>query len=231
MTTTDLHIYFVLDRSGSMESMASDVVGGFNGFLADQQSDGADALMTLIQFDSNDSHEILADALPIATVPPLTRESFAPRGGTPLYDAMGHAITDATIRIEKRRTAGEAAESILFVTFTDGEENQSIEYSRERLFDLVKKHEQEGWTFAYLGANQDSYAEGGRVGFSAANVQNFKGDSQGSRAALRSLSMSVSRRRDKMRSGESFDHTDLFEGDKSAEADLEKRSPTNPERS
>ena len=69
MTTTDLHIYFVLDRSGSMESMASDVVGGFNGFLADQQSDGADALMTLIQFDSNDSHEVLADALPIAKSP------------------------------------------------------------------------------------------------------------------------------------------------------------------
>jgi hypothetical protein len=204
------------------------VVGGFNGFLTEQQSDGSDALMTLIQFDSNDPHEVLADALPIAKVSPLTRESFAPRGGTPLYDAMGHAITDATIRIEKRRAAGESDESILFVTFTDGEENQSVEYSRERLFDLVKRHEQEGWTFAYLGANQDSYAEGGRVGFSAMNTQNFRGDARGSREAFLSLSSSVSRRRGKMRSGESFDHTDLFEGDKSAEADLEKRSLTNP---
>jgi hypothetical protein len=227
MTTTDLHIYFVLDRSGSMESMASDVVGGFNGFLADQQSDGADALMTLIQFDSNDSHEVLADALPIAKVAPLTRETFAPRGGTPLYDAMGHAITDATIRIEKRHAAGEPAESVLFVTFTDGEENQSVEYSRERLFDLVKKHEQEGWTFVYLGANQDSYAEGGRVGFSAMSTQNFKGDSRGSREVFANLSRSVSQRRYKIRSGDSFDHADLFEGDKSAEADLKERS--NPQ--
>jgi uncharacterized protein YegL len=224
MTTTDLHIYFVLDHSGSMESMASDVVGGFNGFLAEQQSDGADALMTLIQFDSNDPHEVLADALPIAKVPPLTRETFAPRGGTPLYDAMGHAITDATIRIERRRAAGETEESILFVTFTDGEENQSREYRREQLFDLVKKHETEGWTFAYLGANQDSYAEGGRVGFSASSTQNFKGDAHGSREAFLSLSSSVSRRRGKIRAGESFDNTDLFEGDKSAESDLEKRS-------
>jgi hypothetical protein len=211
-----------------MESMASDVVGGFNGFLADQQSDGADALMTLIQFDSNDPHEVLADALPIAKVPPLTRASFAPRGGTPLYDAMGHAITDATIRIERRRAAGDANESILFVTFTDGEENQSCEYRREQLFDLVKKHEQEGWTFAYLGANQDSYAEGGRVGFSASSTQNFKGDAHGSREAFLSLSSSVSRRRGRIRSGESFDNTDLFEGDKSAEADLEKRSSKPP---
>jgi hypothetical protein len=37
--TTNLHIYFVLDRSGSMKSIASDVVGGFNAFLADQQAD------------------------------------------------------------------------------------------------------------------------------------------------------------------------------------------------
>jgi uncharacterized protein YegL len=228
MTTTNLHIYFVLDRSGSMESMAADVVGGFNGFLADQRSDGADALMTLIQFDSNDSHEVLADALSIAQVPPLTRASFAPRGDTPLYDAMGHAITDATIRIERRRAAGEPEESILFVTFTDGEENQSCEYRRGQLFDLVKKHEKEGWTFVYLGANQDSYAEGGRVGFSAMNTQNFRGDARGSREAFLSLSSSVSRRRGKMRSGESFDHTDLFEGDKSAESDLEKRSPKPP---
>jgi uncharacterized protein YegL len=231
MNTTNLHIYFVLDRSGSMESMASDVVGGFNGFLAEQQADWPDALMTLIQFDSNDPHEVLAEAVPIAEVRRLSRDSFAPRGGTPLYDAMGHAITDATIRIEQRRAARQPDESILFVTFTDGEENQSVQYRREQLFDLVKKHEQEGWTFVYLGADQDAYAEGGRVGFSASSTQNFKGDAQGSRAAFLSLSSSVSRRRGKMRSGESFDHTDLFEGDKAAEADLEKRSPTNPERS
>ncbi len=230
MPTTNLHIYFVLDRSGSMESMASDVVGGFNGFLADQQSDGTDALMTLIQFDSNDPHEVLADALPIAKVRSLTRESFAPRGGTPLYDAMGHAITDATIRTEKRQEVGEPQESILFVTFTDGEENQSVEYRREQLFDLVKKHEKEGWTFAYLGANQDSYAEGGQVGFSASSIQNFKGDAHGSRAAFSSLSGSVTRRRAMMRLGESFDHTDLFEGDKGAEADLQTRSSKPPSR-
>jgi len=229
MTTTNLHIYFVLDRSGSMESIANDVIGGFNGFLTEQQADGSDALMTLIQFDSNDPHEVLAEAVPIANVRPLTRASFAPRGGTPLYDAMGHAITDATIRIEQRHEARQPDESILFVTFTDGEENQSVEYRREQLFDLVKKHEQEGWTFAYLGANQDAYEEGGRAGYSASSTQNFMADAQGSHEAFASLSSSVSRRRSKMRSGESFDHTDLFEGDKSAEDDLKRRSPSKPE--
>jgi Mg-chelatase subunit ChlD len=216
--TKNLHIYFVLDRSGSMESIASDVVGGFNAFLADQQADGADALMTLVQFDSQDPHEVLAEAKPISDVPRLTSETFAPRGGTPLYDAMGHAIADATIHAEGRKSTGKPEEEIFFVTFTDGEENQSREYNRATLFDLVKKRENSGWTFVYLGANQDSYEEGGRIGYSAGNTQNYDASPLGAAVAFASLSKSVGTRRAKMRSGESYDKGDLFEGDKPAEA-------------
>lgn len=218
-----LHIYFLLDRSGSMESMATDVIGGFNSFLAEQQEDGSDAVMTLVQFDSQDPHEVLADSTPIGEVPRLTAERFMPRSGTPLYDAMGHTITDARIRAEARAAAGEPDEEVLFVTFTDGLENQSREYDRARIFKLVTKHEAEGWTFAYLGANQDSYAEGGAIGMSAGNTQNFAADPAGSRAAMASLSSSVSRRRTQMRLHEAFDRSDLFEGDKGAEEDLHGR--------
>jgi hypothetical protein len=80
MTTTPtpaLHIYFVLDRSGSMNAIATDVVGGFNSFLAD----GDDALMTLVQFDSQDSHEVLADALLLSDMEELGAHSFVPRRG------------------------------------------------------------------------------------------------------------------------------------------------------
>ena len=219
----NLHIYFVLDRSGSMESIASDVVGGFNSFLAAQQQDGPDALMTLVQFDTQDPHEVLADAVPIVEMVPLTAHTFLPRSGTPLYDAMGHVIADATIRAEARRREGLDPEEILFVTFTDGQENQSREYDREKLFELVKKREAQGWTFAYLGANQDSYAEAGLVGYSDSSIQNFRADATGSAAAFRSLSSSVSRRRSKIRAGESYDKSDLFEGEKEAEDDLRSR--------
>lgn len=219
----DVHIYFVLDRSGSMGSMASDVIGGFNSFLSVQQADGPDAMMTLIQFDSQDSHEVLCEATPIAEVRALTPETFVPRGGTPLYDAMGHAIADATIRAEARKRAGEEAEEILFVTFTDGQENQSREYDRAKIFDLVKKREALGWTFAYLGANQDSYAEAQQVGHALANVQNYAADATGTKAAFSSLNKAVTGRREKIRKGERYDRSDLFEGDKEAEDDLRSR--------
>ena len=223
MTATNLHIYFVLDRSGSMASMASDVIGGFNSFLTTQKADGRDALMTLIQFDSEDSHEIVAAGVPLAEMVDLTPTTFVPRGGTPLYDAMGHAIADATIREEQRRSAKLPAEEILFVTFSDGEENQSVEYDRTKIFNLVQKRSDQGWSFAFLGANQDAYGESGAIGYSAGSTQNFAPDAQGTAAVFNSLSSSVARRRDKIRKGEAYLKADLFEGDKEAEDDLRRR--------
>ncbi|MDQ6945076.1 MAG: VWA domain-containing protein [Actinomycetota bacterium] len=146
--TTSTHIYFVLDRSGSMQSIASDVIGGFNGFVAAQRANGDDAVMTVVQFDTQDPHEVLGGARPIAAVAELSAATYLPRSGTPLYDAMGHTIADATIRVEQRRAAGLDAEEIIFVTFTDGHENQSVEYTRQMIFDLMKKRQDDEWTFA-----------------------------------------------------------------------------------
>ena len=74
-----------------------------------------------------------------------------------------------------------------------------------------------------LGANQDAYAEGGQIGYSAGSIQNFAADSAGRAAAFASLSSAVSRRRQKMRTGETYDRLDLFEDEKAAEADLGSR--------
>jgi Mg-chelatase subunit ChlD len=222
----NLHIYFLLDRSGSMASIASDVVGGFNSFLETQKADGDDALLTMVQFDSQDPHEVLADAVPISEARPLEPATFQPRGSTPLYDAMGHLVADATIRRERLRAQGKDPEEFLFVTFTDGLENHSREYTRDKIFELVKKREADGWSFAYLGANQDSYAEGGQIGYSAASIQNFAPDAAGAKAAFASLSTSTARRRSRIRHGESYDAGDFFEGDKQAEDDLRSRNPS-----
>ena len=81
-------ITMVLDRSGSMCSIASDTIGGVNQFIDDQKKLPGDATFTLWQFD--DVHETIHSAVPIRDVPALT--SFVPRGCTALLDAMGLAI-------------------------------------------------------------------------------------------------------------------------------------------
>ena len=215
--TPTVHTYFLLDRSGSMQAIADDVVGGFNAFLASQQADGDDMRMTLVQFDSHDPHEVIADAVPIAEIAPLTSADFEPRGGTPLYDAMGQVIADATIRAEQRAGAGEAPEEIVFVTFTDGMENQSHEYDRDQIFTLVEKREKKGWTSVYLGANQDAYAEGGHFGMRATSTQNWTADGDGVHLAYASVDRAMLAKRGDVRALRIHDRTDFFRGVKEAE--------------
>jgi hypothetical protein len=196
MPDTVTHLYFLLDRSGSMSAIADAVVEGFNDFLAEQQQDGPDALMTLVQFDSQDPFELVADAVPIREMIPLDAQAFEPRGGTPLLDSLGKVIGRATSRADHRAAPGEPAEDVLVAVFTDGRENASEEFTRSEILELITKHEtDDDWTFAYLGANQDAFAESGGVGIQAANAASWDASQAGARVAMSSLSASVSRRR------------------------------------
>lgn len=221
------HFYVVLDRSGSMESMRSDVIGGFNALLADQQDStrggGGDARLTLVQFDSQDPHDVLVDGARITEVRPLSDRTFIPRGGTPLLDATGRVITMASVREQQRVTLGKRPEVITIITITDGHENQSREFRRRDIVRLVKEKEALGWSFAYMGANLDAYGEAGGIGYDTRSTMSFAPDGAGAGAAFANLSRAMTNKRDKVRRGESYDIGDFYEGDKAAEADRRRR--------
>jgi Mg-chelatase subunit ChlD len=217
------HLYILLDRSGSMASMAGDVIGGFNNLLADQKADGPDARITLVQFDSNDAQEVIIDAQRITQAAPLTAGTFQPRGGTPLLDATGRLIARAAARAESRRHLDKAKEAVLFVTITDGEENQSREYTREHIRTLIRAHEAQGWTFVFLGAGIDAYAEAGGIGVDARSTQAWAPDGAGAQAAFAATSAAMVTRRQKLRGGRAVDNRDFYEGVKPAEADRDRR--------
>lgn len=215
------HIYVLLDRSGSMASMAGDVIGGFNTFIDEQKSNGADARVTLVQFDSQDPQDFLAAGVPIAELVPLTRENFVPRGGTPLLDATGKLIGHATLDEQDRAANGKDSEEIIFVTITDGEENQSQEFTLERVKNLIAHCETRGWVFVFLSAALDAYQDPDRMGMKMGNIQSFTATGKGSKMAFDSLSKNMSMRRDKKRRGEDVKDDDFFT-DKEAEDDRKK---------
>jgi Mg-chelatase subunit ChlD len=218
----EVHLYVLLDRSGSMASMADDVIGGFNQLLADQQADGADARMTLVQFDTEDAQHVVADAVPVAEMLPLDATTFVPRGGTPLLDATGILLARVAGRVAQRAKAGLPAEQIVIVSITDGHENASREFTLSTIKQLIGAHRAAGWTFVFLGAALDVYGEAADLGYDPASVQSFVADGQGSQMAFASLSRSVSHRRAKIRDGiEEFN--DDFYVDKAAEADRQRR--------
>ncbi|HLF40028.1 MAG TPA: vWA domain-containing protein, partial [Acidimicrobiia bacterium] len=213
-----IQLYILLDRSGSMESIRDDVIGGFNSFIDEQRAEGPDARLTLVQFDTGDAHEILLDARPIGAVRPLSRRTFVPRGGTPLLDATGLLIARAAVRVEQRRQTGKAPEAVVFVTITDGQENSSAEYDRASILRLVEAKEAEGWSFAFLGAGLDAYAEAGGMGYDTGSVQAFAADGMGAKAAWGSLSRATSEHRRHVRAqGAPPPPGDFFKGLKEAE--------------
>jgi len=220
MTNTPVptaHLYVLLDRSGSMQAIADDVVGGFNHLLAEQQADGADARMTLVQFDSQDPEEIVADAVPVLEMVPLDAATFVPRGGTPLLDATGRIIARASAHAAQLAAEGSPAEDITVVTVTDGQENQSRELSLEQVRAMIGAKQATGWTFAFLSAGLDAYGEAARMGHDARSTQAFAASPAGARAAWSSTSEAMRRKRGYLRRGEDFDRQDLFEGEKKAE--------------
>lgn len=219
-----VHIYFVLDRSGSMQSIADDVIGGFDNFIAEQKKEAGRCRLTMIQFDQQDPHELLYDATEIAEVGSIAGR-FNPRGMTPLLDAEGWMIARARQREADRKASDKKAEAILFVTLTDGLENASKEWTKEKLAAAKAEAEASGWAFTYLGCGHDSYAQARTVGTNAAAVQNFAADSVGTRSALADVSSVVRRSRSKAMAGERVASANLYDGvGKNAEADLASRS-------
>lgn len=210
--TDGVHVSFLLDRSGSMQSIVGDVIGGFNSFLREQQGQPGTCRMTLVQFDTQSPFEVLADDVDIRQMPLLDKVRYQPRASTPLLDAVGSLLDHAERRVHAARE-----EDQVVVVFTDGEENASRRWTREALFGRIERLKAAGWAFVFLGANQDSYAEGGGLGIAAGNVSNFDADAVGTGLAFASTSRSLSAFRRKQRGARVGQREDFFEGTKEAE--------------
>jgi len=219
---TYTHLYVLLDRSGSMSSIANDVIGGYNTFIREQKKVGSDVRVTLVQFDTIDRQEIIAAGIPIDELVELTQDTFVPRGGTPLLDATGLLIARARMNEELRVQNSLPKEDIVFVTVTDGEENESSEYTLRQVKKLIEQCEEQGWTFVFLSAAIDAYGDASRRGMKGGNIQAFSASAHGADLAFTSLSDNVSKLRAEKQAGTWKRDADFFE-QKIAEAERRKK--------
>lgn len=146
-----------------MASMAQEIIGGFNAFIADQKATPGKATLTLVQFDNEIDR--LASFKPIAEVENLTDKTYVPRGMTKLYDAIG--LTVKTVK-EEIAKAADKPDRVLVAILTDGEENSSQEYTTETIRKLLQDQQAEKWEFTFIGANQDAVLSGRGIGLAKA---------------------------------------------------------------
>jgi hypothetical protein len=185
------HVSIVLDRSRSMAAIASDTIGGFNQFIKSQQELPGQCSLTLVQFDSQ-GIDTIYNAVPVGSVKPL---EFLPRGGTPLYDAIGQTI-NATGKFLKDKPDRERPAKVVFVIITDGYENSSREFDQARVFEMIK-HQREAykWEFVFIGANQNAFEAGQGIGVAAANCYSNVQNSEGTHATYGALGSNLCRMR------------------------------------
>ena len=202
-------IWFLIDRSGSMSSIADAVVAGFDRFFAEQRAIASEATVTVVQFDDEQPHDVIIDRRPLDAITSI-RDRFAPRGMTPLYDATARLL-------DRAEALGGDPDDQLVVILTDGMENASREWTHETLFGRISKLRATGWTFVFLGANQDSYAAGSQMAMPSGNVSNFRLDAAGVAAMTTGLSRTVGEWRGKSRSERRRDGGEFWGGKKEAE--------------
>jgi Mg-chelatase subunit ChlD len=170
-------ITIVLDRSGSMQSVAKETILGFNTFLFKQKSGKYKANLTLVQFDHE--YDLLYQSLDVHEALPLTRETYVPRGMTALLDAIGKTINVTKDRIKLLNNQG-VFPKVIFVIITDGHENNSKVFNRSQIFEKINKMEKKhNWEFVFLGANQDAIEEAGFMGISKSRSMTFKASGKG----------------------------------------------------
>ena len=144
----------VLDKSGSMSSIARQAIDGVNETIgsirsAQEKNPDQEHTVTLVAFCGCEMRSIY-DNVPVAEVKPFTDKDYRPCCMTPLYDAIGTTIS----RVHAQKSKENASLAIVTI-ITDGYENASHEYSHAAIRALIESYKEQGWQFTYIGADHD----------------------------------------------------------------------------
>ena len=76
-------LVFILDRSGSMQGLEGDTIGGFNAMIEKQKKEPGEAFVSTVLFD--DQTEVLHDRVKVSDVQPITGKEYYVRAALPCW--------------------------------------------------------------------------------------------------------------------------------------------------
>ena len=183
-------LVFILDRSGSMQNLTDDTIGGFNSLIEKQRGEKGECLVSTVLFNSASS--VLYDRVPLDKIPEMTRRDYSAMGNTALVDAIGGAIHHIG-NIHKYARAEDVPQHTLFVIITDGMENASHIYTSGKVKKMIEHEKQKyGWEFLFIGANIDAVETAKNFGIAKECAVDYIADSEGTGAVYGSVCAAVS---------------------------------------
>ena len=182
-------VVFILDRSGSMSGLEGDTIGGFNSMIEKQKKEEGEALVSTILFDNYS--EVLHDRVEVSKIEPLTDRDYTVRGCTALLDAIGGAIHHIG-NIHKYARNEDVPEHTIFIITTDGMENASHQYNREKIKAMIERQKTKyGWEFLFLGANIDAIETARSYGIDQDRAVEYNCDSVGTGLNFEAMSDAI----------------------------------------
>ena len=154
-TKTQVYNLVILDKSGSMESIRTEAINGYNETLGSIKSTQLKFLDTQEHFVSLAAFcdcgiDMIYDMTPIKDADKLTKEKYDPCCCTPLFDAIGK-----TVKTLKKKIADVEDAAVLVTIITDGYENSSKEWDAKGVSKLIEECKEDGWMFSFIGAGED----------------------------------------------------------------------------
>lgn len=149
-----VHNLIILDESGSMESIKTTIIKGFNELVQtiqgiEKQFPEQEHFISFVSFNGL-GQKLLHFIDPVSELKQIDSKSYKPEASTPLFDAMGFGINKL-----KQSLEGAKDYNVLVTILTDGEENSSKEFSGNDIKNLVEELKQDRWTFTYIGTDHD----------------------------------------------------------------------------
>lgn len=182
-------VVFILDRSGSMSRLENDTIGGFNSMIEKQKKAEGEALVSTILFDNYS--EVLHDRVEVSRIEPLTDKDYTVRGCTALLDAIGGAIHHIG-NVHKYARNEDVPEHTIFIITTDGMENASHQYNREKIKNMIERQKAKyGWEFLFLGANIDAIETARSYGIDQDRAVEYNCDSVGTGLNFEAMSDAI----------------------------------------
>lgn len=154
MATDKVYNLIILDESGSMDSIKKATIGGFNELVQtikgiEEKYPEQQHFISFITFNGFGVKTHL-DKQAVSELLQIDEKNYQPNSMTPLYDAIGLSVLKLRVDL-----AGQENTNVLVTILTDGEENASKEFSGQQIKSIIDEQKALGWTFTYIGANQD----------------------------------------------------------------------------
>lgn len=223
MTSSTL-IAYCLDKSGSMNCIRNDVIGSTNSFVQSQnpaQNPEIEQTPTYIGVCTFSAHDAISwtnNFITIGDYVPLDDKTYRPLGPTALYDGITTTIEGCDKYISDHP---DQSVKVIVVIQTDGEENASRYATNDTVKKLISAKTEMGWTFTFLGANQDACLTAQHLGIHGDSALNYSAASGGSQQAGQALSSAVSR----MRSCNQVSRTDSVQYSQEERDDQQQAHP------